>query len=100
MEEEERLTRIERAIDHLAERTNHLDEVMVILAESHIKLVKNLDRIALESEERDRRLGERLDQATHVSEERDRRLGERIEALVSAMGAFISRLNPGVSGRG
>jgi ElaB/YqjD/DUF883 family membrane-anchored ribosome-binding protein len=93
MEQEERLTRIENVMSRLVDRTNRLDEVMLTLAESHIKLIERLDRAAQESEERDRRLGERIEAVDRTLGERieavDRRLGERIEALVSAMGEFI-----------
>ena len=66
----------------LVDRTDRLDEVMLTLAESHVKLIANLDRIAQEWEERDRRLGQRIDAVNQG-------LDERIQALVSAMGGFI-----------
>jgi hypothetical protein len=58
-------------VNKLADRTAHLDEVMVVLAESHIKSIQRMDTIAQQSEER------------------DRQLGQRIESLVSAIGEFI-----------
>ena len=67
----ERLTRIEKVVVVLIDRTNHLDEVMAKLAESQIKL------------------SDRLDLFAQQSAEGDKRLGERIEALVSARGEVL-----------
>jgi hypothetical protein len=86
MDEEERFSKIEDVMSRLVDKTNHLDDVMTVLPESHIKLISGLDRMS-----------ERLDRVAKESEERDRRLGERIETLVIAMGEFISRLNPGTT---
>lgn len=61
---DDRLTRLENAVGVLADKTNHLDDVMVTLAES-------------------------MGMIAQQSAERDRRLGERIESLVSAIGEFI-----------
>jgi len=82
MEQEERFAKIENVMARLVDRTDRLDEVMLTLAESHVKLMANLDRIAQEWEERDRRLGQRIDAVNQG-------LDERIQALVSAMGGFI-----------
>jgi ElaB/YqjD/DUF883 family membrane-anchored ribosome-binding protein len=82
MEQEERFAKIEDVMARLVDRTDRLDEVMLTLAESHVKLMANLDRIAQEWEERDRRLGQRIDAVNQG-------LDERIQALVSAMGGFI-----------
>ena len=82
MEQEERFAKIEDVMARLVDRTDRLDEVMLTLAESHVKLIANLDRIAQEWEERDRRLGQRIDAVNQG-------LDERIQALVSAMGGFI-----------
>jgi len=82
MEQEERFAKIENVMARLVDRTDRLDEVMLTLAESHVKLIANLDRIAQEWEERDRRLGQRIDAVNQG-------LDERIQALVSAMGGFI-----------
>lgn len=61
---DDRLTRLENAVGVLADKTNHLDDVMVTLAES-------------------------MGMIAQQSAERDRRLGERIESLVSVIGEFI-----------
>jgi len=82
MEQEERFAKIEDVMARLVDRTDRQDEVMLTLAESHVKLMANLDRIAQEWEERDRRLGQRIDAVNQG-------LDERIQALVSAMGGFI-----------
>ena len=78
MEQEERFTRMENIVEKLVDRTNRLDEVMLLLAESHIKLANRMDTFT-----------ERMDRMAEESVERDRRLGERIESLVSAIGEFI-----------
>ena len=68
---DERLARLEHLIGVLAEKTNHLDDVMATLAESHIKLI------------------ERMDTGFRESVERDKQLGERIDSLVRGIGEFI-----------
>jgi hypothetical protein len=67
----ERLTRLETLMGVMADKTNHLDDVMVTLAESHIRLV------------------ERMEVVHQQSVERDMQLGERIESLAGAIGEFI-----------
>jgi len=69
---------MENIVEKLVDRTNRLDEVMLLLAESHIKLANRMDTFT-----------ERMDRMAEESVERDRRLGERIESLVSAIGEFI-----------
>ena len=68
---DERLARLENLVGVLAEKTNRLDDVMLTLAESHIKLI------------------ERMDAGFQQFREQDKHLGERIESLVRAMGEFI-----------
>lgn len=75
---EERMGRLEAKVDSLAgsvgklaDHVVHLDDVMTILAESHIKLVERLDTVAQQSNER------------------DNLLGQRIDSLVSTIGEFI-----------
>ncbi len=69
---------MENIVEKLVDRTNRLAEVMLLLAESHIKLANRMDTFT-----------ERMDRMAEESVERDRRLGERIESLVSAIGEFI-----------
>ena len=82
---DERLERIEAAVDSLAgsvgELTGnlgHLDGLMATLAESQIKVFQGMDQLTV-----------RLSTIAQESVERDRQLGQRIESLASAIGEFV-----------
>jgi hypothetical protein len=82
---DERLGRIEAAVDSLAGsvgeltgKVGNLDGVMATLAESQIKVFQGMDLLTA-----------RLSTIAQESVERDRQLGQRIESLVSAIGEFV-----------
>jgi hypothetical protein len=69
---------MENVVEKLLDRTDRLDEVMLLLAESQITPTKRIDTLT-----------EPLDRVAQESAERDQRVGERIESLVSAIGEFV-----------
>jgi len=75
---DERIARIENVVGTLVDNVRHLDDVMVTLAESHIKLVERMDTLTA-----------RVDTIAQQSAERDRRLDERVDKVVNAIGEFV-----------
>jgi hypothetical protein len=96
MTTDERFERIERCMADISEQwIKERDEDRLLLRETQ----QHLDELALRISEGDERLGKRIDQLAEEAaardreaHERDRQLGLRIEALVSAMGEFLAKL--------
>jgi hypothetical protein len=76
-------------IAKLVTKTSDLDETLLILAQSHVKHVADLDLLSHQASDRVRLLGERLDSLAKQSAERDKVLDQRITSLVSAIGEYI-----------
>jgi hypothetical protein len=74
-------------LDRLVVRQEKLDEVMEILAESHIKTQEQLQENARQLRETD----ELLQRSLREQQARDQAIDARIDKLVSGIGEFIRR---------
>jgi septal ring factor EnvC (AmiA/AmiB activator) len=63
-----------------------INELTLKIADTNDSVARLADRVD--------GLGEKIDRLAQESREADRRLGERIDALVSAIGVFMSKQNP------